>query len=47
MNTTTATETLRELMTAFNVYRAKWIDENGSDEGFNDWFTQQVKRGKR
>lgn len=36
------TETLRELMAAYDTNRAKWIAENGTDAGFNNWFTEQV-----
>ena len=32
-----------ELMTKYNENRAKWIKLNGSDEGFDEWFTSQVK----
>jgi hypothetical protein len=35
-------DTIRELMQAFDTYRAKWIEMFGSDQGFSEWFTQQV-----
>lgn len=31
---------LKELMVAYNVRRAAWIDGNGSDNGFDAWFTE-------
>jgi flagellar biosynthesis chaperone FliJ len=34
--------TIRELMEKYNEYRTKWVAENGSDEGFDTWFTGQV-----
>lgn len=38
----TTTETIRELMSKYDAYRAKWIAKNGSDKGFKEWFTGQV-----
>jgi hypothetical protein len=35
-------ETLREIMAAYDEYRTKWIEQNGSDAGFNEWFTKQI-----
>ena len=37
-------EVIREIMTAYATYRAKWIERFGTDEGFDDWFTKQVNR---
>lgn len=39
MNTAAA---LQDLMTQYNNYRAKWIASNGTDAGFDAWFTKQV-----
>lgn len=36
------TDTIRELMNAYDEYRARWISRFGTEDGFNDWFTQQV-----
>ena len=42
MKQTEAAKTIKELMEKYNEYRAKWIAQNGNDEGFNAWFTGQV-----
>jgi hypothetical protein len=39
---TTFAEAFGELMNKFDENRARWIDEKGSDKGFNEWFTSQV-----
>ena len=33
---------LSELMTKWDISRAKWIETFGSDNGFAEWFTKQV-----
>ena len=33
---------IEELINKWNEYRAKWIEANGTDEGFAEWFTSQV-----
>jgi len=38
-----ASEAIKQLMDKYNEYQAKWILLYGNDEGFNDWFTVQVK----
>ena len=38
-------EAFVELMTKFDENRARWIVQNGTDEGFNEWFTSQVRGG--
>ncbi len=38
----TNANTIRELMAQYNEYRARWIEEHGTDEGFDTWFTSQV-----
>ena len=35
-------ETIKELMQKYDEYRAWWININGTDEGFNAWFSKQV-----
>ena len=37
---------LKELLTAWDLYRARWIARRGDDRGFSEWFTKQVKGGK-
>jgi hypothetical protein len=37
-----STEALREIMTAYDSSLAKWVRVNGTDKGFNEWFTNQV-----
>jgi len=37
-------ELMAELMSKYDEQRAKWLAKYGTDEGFNDWFTQQVER---
>ena len=36
-------EAFVELMTKFDENHAQWIVQNGTDEGFNEWFTSQVE----
>lgn len=38
---------LRELMEKWNEKRAQWIKVVGSDKGFADWFTAQIKGAVR
>ena len=33
----------KELMDKYTQNREKWILKNGTDEGFDDWFTDQVE----
>ncbi len=42
----TTAEAIKELMEKFNERRDEWIKKFGSDDGFNEWFTDQVKSGK-
>lgn len=35
---------LKELMAAYDIRRAAWIKANGSDEGFDAWFTEVFKK---
>ena len=36
-------KTIKELMGKYDLYRAWWMNENGLDEGFDDWFTKQIE----
>ncbi len=36
------TQALRELLTRWDEYRAKWIAAYGNDDGFSAWFSKQV-----
>ena len=36
-------EIIRELMSKYNEYRSRWIAQYGSDKGFNEWFSAQVR----
>lgn len=36
-------EDIKELMEKWNKTRGAWIKEFGSDEGFQDWFSEQTK----
>ncbi len=36
-------EAFGELMNEFDENRARWIAQNGTDEGFNEWFTSRVE----
>jgi hypothetical protein len=35
-------QAIREILTAWNSSRAAWIEQNGTDAGFNDWFSRQI-----
>ena len=35
-------ETIREIMEAYDKYRALWIEVHGTAEGFDDWFRTQT-----
>ena len=35
-------EIIREVMTAYDTYRAMWIEHFGTDEGFDAWFTKHT-----
>jgi ribosomal protein L37E len=47
MNNTEARETVKELMKQYDMHREEWVKAQGDDEGFNDWFTDQVYVAKR
>ncbi len=36
-------EVLVEVYEAYKSNLAKWVKQTGSEEGFNEWFTDQVK----
>ena len=38
----TEAETIRELMDSYDECRERWINQYGTDEGFDTWFTEQV-----
>ena len=40
---TTFAEAFGELMNKFDENREQWIAQNGTDDGFNEWFTSQVE----
>lgn len=42
LNDGEVTETLREIMTAYDTTRTLWIEKHGTDSGFDAWFTRQV-----
>ena len=44
MNANEIRETLREMLNKYNEARAKWIAAFGSDEGFEQWFAQQLQK---
>jgi hypothetical protein len=33
---------LREMMTAYDTNRARWVAKYGSDDGFDAWYTEQA-----
>ena len=35
------TDTIREMMKAYLDARDRWIELNGNDDGFDEWFTKQ------
>ena len=39
-----AADALDELMRQYDRNRAQWIDDNGTADGFDEWFTGQVLR---
>ena len=41
------TETVKELMGAYDERRTAWIEKHGSDRGFDRWFTEQVCERRR
>jgi len=43
MTTAEFRATLKELMYKFDYYRLAWLENYGTEEGFNAWFSQQVK----
>ena len=34
---------IKEIMDAYDHYRKLWIDKNGTDEGFDTWFSKQTQ----
>lgn len=39
-------EAIREIMGAFNKYRALWLDHHGTIDGFESWFNRQIMNRK-
>ena len=39
----TEVEALKEVMTRYDEYRARWIAKYGNDKGFDKWFTLQIE----
>jgi hypothetical protein len=33
---------LKEMMEMYEVNRQKWLEQFGTEEGFNEWFTQSI-----
>jgi len=33
---------IKKMMDAYNALRKKWIEEYGSDEGFDKWFSSKL-----
>uniref|UniRef100_A0A6M3Y049 Uncharacterized protein n=1 Tax=viral metagenome TaxID=1070528 RepID=A0A6M3Y049_9ZZZZ len=42
MTNTAAAQIIKEVMKKYNEYRKTWIENNKTDEGFDEWFTAQV-----
>lgn len=40
-------EVVREMMTMYDSYKEKWIEEFGSEIGYDDWFTEKVMQNKQ
>ncbi len=36
---------LKEMMEQYNTKRSEWVEQFGTDAGFNEWFTGQVMGG--
>ena len=39
----TTGEAIQELMTTYTASRTTWLREHGNDNGFDAWFTRQVR----
>ena len=37
-------EALKELMEKYTENRERWIAKFGTEEGFDEWFTKQVRK---
>ena len=33
----------KEMMDKYDYFRTCWINRNGDDTGYNEWFTAQIK----
>ena len=36
---------IKEMMEAYNENLVKWLDQFGTKDGFNEWYTAQVMKG--
>ena len=43
----TTAEIIEELMNRYDETRQEWINWTGSDEGSNEWFTEQVMKAEK
>ena len=46
MTAAEGTEIVREIMEAYNKYRAWWMLKHGTAEGFDDWFRKKTAEVK-
>lgn len=46
MSEPTFADDMKELMKHYDSFRAKWLAEFGTDDGFNAWFTERLMGGK-
>jgi hypothetical protein len=37
---------IKEIMEAYNKYRALWMLKHGTAEGFDDWFRKKTAEGR-
>ncbi len=44
MTTEELARAVGELMATYTGHRDRWIEQYGSDTGFDDWFTGQIAR---
>lgn len=47
MENDTEAAAIKELMEKYNEYKSKWVEEYGTETGFDQWFTEQVKKSSR
>jgi len=44
MGDSTTAMILRELIAKYDEKRKMWVERYGTDEGFNEWFTNQITK---